>query len=238
MCIPRFLEIAGTNGFELVDYFARSSFASIGSKPIEDNALLTKMDSPFQRRMVERDLNKKIFSAIRNREFDFLLIDLIDERFNLAQYKGSYCTVSSEFRKFQDNKYRGISFDSDEKFQLWKLGIKKFFAYAKNLDITDKILINKVFWSELIDDGSEFSSKKKELIERNNVFLTKAYEHLSTYVTSKQFIEYPSLFLKAKKEHKWGAEPFHYIDSFYNLTKQSLELIELDSRVNKSSSPN
>lgn len=233
-CVSRdFLEIAGADGFELVDYFARSSFASIGSEPIEDDVLLAKMDSPFQRRMVERDLDKQIFSAMRSRDFDFLLIDLIDERFNLAEYKGSYCTVSSEFRKFQDNKYRRVPFDSDEKFHKWQLGVKKFFAYAKKFDVTDKVLINKVFWSESIDDGSEFSSEEKDLIRRNNMFLRKAYEHLSSYVIRNQFIEYPKLFLKAKKEHKWGVAPFHYIDSFYSLTRQSLEQIEFNFKVNK-----
>lgn len=159
---------------------------------------------------------------------------MIDERFNLAEYNGSFCTISSEFKKNQTNKYRGIAFDSDMKFEKWKLGVERFLEHAEAVNVIDKVLINKVYWAQTIDNGSEFSAIEKEYIERNNIFLNKAYSFFEGFLSEKQFIEYPNLFFKAKNEHKWGVEPFHYIDSLYNITKQSLELIASELRNRKS----
>ena len=83
--------------FMLVDYYARSSIASLGAMSIEMPSEVQNIGSKFQRRMIERDIRKDFLKDLARLQFDVLLIDLIDERFNLyVEPDGRVCTLSSE----------------------------------------------------------------------------------------------------------------------------------------------
>jgi len=85
--------------FSLIDYYARSSFASLSGKPLSEHLDLSMIESPFQRRMVERDLSKTFLDLDLN-EVDLIIIDFIDDRFPLIELEhGALCTVSDEFKK-------------------------------------------------------------------------------------------------------------------------------------------
>src|SRR5262245_36139340 len=109
----------------LVDYYARSSIASLGAQPIEMPSAVQKITSNFQRRMVERDIRKDFLNNLADLRFDLLLIDLIDERFNLyVKQQGRVCTLSNEllssgFPVDSDGGYR-CYFGSEEFWHLWK----------------------------------------------------------------------------------------------------------------------
>ena len=223
-CISRdFLRISNADNFELVDYFARTGFASLGAKPIKDEALIESIESKFQKTNVERDLTKSLFKELGKKEFDVFLIDLIGEKNDLVSYQGSYCTKSSEFRKYQNKKYRSIKFDSEEKWEKWELGVTKFFKFTDKLGVTSKIRVSRLFWTEDIEGGGEFSKEKKDYITRNNVLLNKMYKHINSYIGEEQFLDYPKSLLVADPQHKWGLEPFHYTSGLYIKTKELLE---------------
>lgn len=225
-CVSRdFLEITDAKNFELIDYFARSSFASIGAKPITDHALIKKIDSKFQRSMVERDLNKSLLNSILKNNFDLLLIDLIDERFSIASIDESFCTVSTEFKKNQERKYKSIAFNSFEKFELWKNGVNLFFDLARKNGFLNKIRISKIFWAENLENGEYFSNEIREYISINNEILSRMYRYIENIINVNQFINYPSGLIVAANEHKWGQQPFHYSNELYFYTKESLEII-------------
>jgi len=224
-CVSRdFIEIASAKNFTLVKYYARSSFASLSSKPLKDDQLLSRIESKWQRTMLFNDLQKNVFYDVLRNDFDVMLIDLIDERFNLAKVDGSLCTISTEYRKYQEKKYQAIAFDSVEKFEHWKIGFKKFIQHLQRVNAVDKIRINRVWWADKIEDTGFFSDDYAQYIKRNNEILEKMYSHISKFIKASQFIDYPNDILVAAKSHKWGVQPFHYIDSFYNYTKKNLEL--------------
>ena len=218
-----FLEIAHANNFDLIDYYARSSFASIGSPAITDENLISKIESKFQRSMIARDLNKSIFKSLEKNNFDLILIDLIDERFNLAEYNGSICTISTEFKKYQNKKYKTIPFDSEEKFNLWKKGVEALFYKIEDEKISNKIIVSKLFWAEKNEKNINFSEETKSFILRNNRLLEKMYNFISKFINKNQFINYPENLIISAENHKWGVEPFHYIDELYHHTHKSLE---------------
>ena len=67
----------------IVDYYARSSFASaFHPDPVEDR-FSADLASSFQRRQVRRDFSKTFPHAVRTSNFDLLLVDFTDERFQL-----------------------------------------------------------------------------------------------------------------------------------------------------------
>lgn len=225
-CVSRdFIEITDAKNIKLVDYYARSSFASIGGEPIEDDNLLERIDSNWQRAMVARDLGKDIFHSISKNNYDILLIDLIDERFNLARVDGSFCTVSTEYKKYQDSsRYKIVPFDSDEKFELWKEGFRNFIGRLEKVDAIKKIRVSRVFWSEAIEGGDHFVEPNISYIKRNNEMLRKMYSYMSSFINVNQFIDYPENILVSASTHKWGVEPFHYVNELYHYTKKSLEV--------------
>lgn len=85
--------------FKVSDYYARSSLASLSSEAYENDSALNRISSPFQRRMVANDFSKEILTAGSKLEgCDVILIDLIDERFDLVVFpSGKIITNSAEF---------------------------------------------------------------------------------------------------------------------------------------------
>ncbi len=113
-CVTRdALELAKKGQFVLTDYLARTSIASA----FQDNAIFeydtSKIASAFQRRMVDNDLLKSTTNTLINTDFDFLVIDLIDERFDIVKNdKNQYFTLSSEFKdniSLKDNRTYALS---------------------------------------------------------------------------------------------------------------------------------
>lgn len=225
-CVSRdFLEISGTRKFSLENYYARSSLASISSEPLRDDRLVRRIESKWQRSMVKRDLGKNVIDDIINSEFDIFLIDLIDERFNLAECNSKYCTISTEYKKYQvKGKYKTIPFDSDKKIELWKKGFEKLFKVLEEKGAVDKIRISRVYWAENDERGESFPDSVLSYIKKNNNMLEKMYSHMSKFININQFIDYPKYLLVSSSTHKWGLQPFHYIDDFYHYTNNSLSL--------------
>ncbi|EMF9549938.1 hypothetical protein V3Y79_000374 [Campylobacter jejuni] len=53
------------NNFELIDYYARSSFASLASSAMIEQSVLDNIQSSFQKRMVLRDMDKSFIRKLK-----------------------------------------------------------------------------------------------------------------------------------------------------------------------------
>ncbi len=84
-CVSRdIFNLEESRDFKLTDYYARSSMASLCSEAYENEEALSRIPSAFRRRMVACDFSKEILSAKdKFAAADVILIDLIDERFDL-----------------------------------------------------------------------------------------------------------------------------------------------------------
>lgn len=205
------------NNFEVVQYFARSSFASLGAKPFVDNKIIENIESNFQKRSVLQDMDKSLFKQIQNRYFDIFLIDLIDERFNLALYEDSIHTISSEYKKalYKPNKYSTIDKFSDEKYRLWEIGFKKFVNYIKDNNLEDKLILNKVFWTNRIDNKSLLETYSEEYIHNANKSLEKMYAFIEKIFPNIKEITYSNNIVYIDSNHKWGIQPFHFNNQMF-----------------------
>ena len=95
-CVTRDIFEYDKDVFKINDYFARSSIVSMTSLPIDVNSDYVQLNSPFQKKCVLNDLNKHSIQSVLNEDNDYLIIDLIDERFNLYYRDGSFVTKSNE----------------------------------------------------------------------------------------------------------------------------------------------
>lgn len=220
-CVSRDSVEFNRDKFDLLDYYARSSFASFCSKPYTGHlTLLEQMKSPFQKKMVERDLDK---SALNNKAFknvDFILIDLIDERFDLVEFdEREFATNSLELSKIVKDNPR-VSFlktDSLKYFRLFEKGFLKFIDKT-NIDL-NKIRVIQTYWTLGNNKGE---STVSEYRVSNNLKLDILYFILKKHLPESCFISIPNSLLVSDINHKWGDAPYHYVEEFYKFVVDSL----------------
>lgn len=209
-------------GLKVAEYIARSSIASaFHNIPVGDRwlAAMERIESPFQRRMVECDLLKLAQNRLVTSTPDLVLVDLIDERFNLVALGESFATWSSEFSKlgFDRTEFDDVlRIDSIERKRLWREGAKTMIQTIG----TDRVVINEVYWSRELADGQPMAAL--EQIEHANVELRQMYDFIQS-LGANRAIRYPANLLRADPKHKWGLTPFHFIPQFYDFTMSALE---------------
>ncbi|NHZ64913.1 GNAT family N-acetyltransferase [Massilia genomosp. 1] len=207
--------------FRVAAYVARTSWASAFSEHAFATILLDRIVSPFQRRMVELDTGKGLGALLADIEADIILIDLIDERFDLfMDQHGALCTLSPELLStgFQPDPGLGqrIVSGSEQFFTLWEQGWRRLLELLQKNRLLSRVKVNRVFWSTRQEDGSDFGSGyTAEAIARANRFLTRLYQRLADDLSPSHFIDFSPSLMHGALHHRWGASPFHYIDAFY-----------------------
>ncbi|MDB5751310.1 MAG: hypothetical protein JWP65_1731 [Ramlibacter sp.] len=205
---------------ELVDYFARSSIASIFSPPLRGGVDLSGIPSAFQRRVVERDLKKQLVPRLLQADFDLLLIDFIDERFRLwVAEDGGVCTLSNEFLSsgFDVRRSKGavLKPGSEGHWQLWESGWTSLVALLRSHGLLGRVRINEVSWAKQTESGDGFEPHYSSAqIDVANEFLRRIHRRVAQDIPKTQFLHYPRPFVGADA-HQWGRSPFHYLDDYY-----------------------
>lgn len=213
----------------LEGYYARSSLASMfGSCPFEEDLYSERLSSKFQQQIVHADISKKAISEIANTSADIILLDLIDERFNLFCTDRGVCTYSNEFLNTGAPNdvldRRLIQSGSDEFFLMWRNGWRELIAMLNKLSLMPKLRLNKVFWAEKTESGLDFLPHYPiNRIVAANEFLARLYREIEIDLDSDQIYEFSPDRLVGADEHRWGLSPFHYSDEYY---KSALEMIK------------
>ena len=228
-CVSRdIFNFKNLKSHEVIEYFARSSFASAFQSVIVLDNYSINLDSAFQRRIVHSDLTKEFPLALESLFYDQLLIDLIDERFDLFIFhKGGVCTLSNEVLaggfECRDDLGRTVKSGSDEFFKLWEEGWCKFVEILSRTGKLDCLRVNRVFWAEKTANGGDFSpSYSLRGIAEANKFLERLYERIALDIDFSQFICFEKKLLVGAINHRWGLSPFHYIEDYY---QQALKLL-------------
>ena len=224
-CVSRdIFNLEESRSFKLTDYFARSSMGSLASPPYSNTKALNRIPSAFRRRMVSHDFSKELLIADHKiARAHIILIDLIDERFDLIKLPtGQIITHSSELsesgllNESMIDGYRSIQHGSEEHRELWLRGMYLFLDLLKKHKKLDRLIVNKVYWASEFekDSQTEFPVALKT-IERANTELDWMYSHLGNELDPEQFLEFPARLLTADESHRWGISPFHYCDDYY-----------------------
>lgn len=196
----------------LVDYYARSSLVSgFLSAPVPLDAVeLERNPSPFQRRMVERDFSKDLKRELQSAEFDVLLLDLIDERFEIGvTHDGAMYTRSPELsRAGYPETARVIEAWSEERFGLF------VDAWHELLRVipAHRVLVNQAYWATMDKHGEPL--RNAEEAHRANTFLTRLYA--LARATGTTVLPHSEHAQRTDPDHKWGPANFHYVPEFYD----------------------
>lgn len=233
-CVSRdIISFAGDQEFELVDYYARSSLASLGAIPVGTcEKDLVQISSQFQRRMVVRDMSKSFFDDLKTLEFDVLLLDLIDERLDVYEIDpGSVLTLSNEFlasgliTTAERSSIKWIKTDTEQHRALWLKGMERFFATLDDFGLMNRVVVNKVFWADQFENGDPLPTKySATAIEKANNHLAWMYEQLENFILPSNWMNFSRNVLKADRQHRWGVSPFHYSDEYYRAAITALNV--------------
>ena len=232
------LEYGKKGEFQLGAYVARQSIISSLSKPIDFNFDDCKIKSHFQKRQIINDFQKNTFDILREAKSDYLIIDLIDERFNLAEYMGSVVTASNELVSsgILDNRFKKTKVRKIKNWKIYKL--------KKQLKG-----VSYIFKGRLLEDYiKEFCNNITEIFEENNIIIHRAvlvdyyidkegnvvqfpmhyllynkiinsklnymYDYFQKFLPKAFFIDECKNYY-ADENHKWGLAPMHYQKEYY-----------------------
>ncbi|WBW95597.1 DUF6270 domain-containing protein [Oceanirhabdus sp. W0125-5] len=212
-----------TETFHVKSYHARSSLISLAHNPLFVDEKDILLDSPFQKRIIKADFTNSLYGILESYKFDYLIIDFIDERFDLLRYGNSFVTRSAEFVNsglLENKKYK---FDRVNRYSvsthiLWEKSCDIFISKIIKLIPQKKIILHKALWaSKYIDNNKVFAFPNKELtnIKMNNLILDRYYSYFESKLPNINVIKIDNKDLVADKNHKWGLTPFHYKKDYY-----------------------
>lgn len=206
--------------FEIINYFARTSIISLVTPAIPITNTEIQLTSAFQRRLIINDFQKTFFHFLKNinNKDTILIIDFIDERFDLLQHENSIITRSIEFINAQiESKYnfKKIPRFIDSTQTLWQKSWIKFTETLLNHFTPENIILQKARWSEsYMENGTKISFSDQDQIIRNNNILDSYYTFFVNNVPNCKQIKIQNTCI-ADKNHKWGVSPFHYQEEYY-----------------------
>lgn len=145
---------------KVVEYVARQSVTSLLKPRNRSEFDLESIESPFQRRMVEGDLQGNGSRTIQahSSELDAVLVDLVDERRGFFLFDdGSTMTNSVEVEtnglteSTEIINARHVPFGSDEHFRLWSKGFHRLSEDLEQTGLLKKTILLDIEWAQAIE---------------------------------------------------------------------------------------
>jgi hypothetical protein len=202
----------------LRQYTSRSSVISVVADPVPLDPDVVRLDSAFQKRCVVEDFAKSFFGQLEERRPDWLLVDLVDERFEILRTGGSCVTRSSAFVSAgldealdtADGAVRRLTGEADE---LLAAAIARFAERLTSILPPERVVVHRAGWMTRYRDGDDvhdFADDRAAFAERHNAALDRAYDALEAELAGAPVISLDRRRYVADAQHRWKLEPFHY----------------------------
>ena len=208
----------------LVQYASRSSVVSAVADPVAVDETCVHLDSAFQRRCLLEDFNKTFFTNLHEATPDWLVVDLIDERFNLLRTPGSFITQSSAFLNAGLDGDLDVDVEelrrlTEETMALLDGAICAFAARVRAVVPPERIILHRAWWmTRYVRDGAveAFPDERAAFAESHNAALARAYATFEEHVGgAAATLDLGGRGYAADAAHRWDLEPFHY-EGAYN----------------------
>ena len=204
-------------------YGARSSIISAVASPVPIAPERVRISSEWQRRCVLADFGKTFFASLEETAPDWLVIDLIDERFDVLCTNGSFVTRSSAFQAAglddaTDLGLQPIRRMSPDGRRLFADAAPAFARRVLELVPRERIVLHRALWcTRFARDGAvhEFPEERRQLSELQNAMLRDGYDVLEQAfggVEATIAVD-PERHL-ADAHHRWELEPYHYVPGY------------------------
>jgi hypothetical protein len=219
-------------GLKVSTYLARMSLISLYAKPwafeATEDELIVEGKGEFENRMLRHDLCKTASEALRSSEPAPLLIDFIDERFDVFVDGETALTRSTPLML---TKYGKALAGPDvyrrhhaRTLPLWEKAADRFLA-----DIAGrKVILHRALWASHYrnDDTGEicsFDDKDLESVALHNRLLDHYYDYIEQRHGSVVSIRPEPEFVYSDFAHRWGRDFFHFSPDYYGDIAKKIE---------------
>ncbi len=230
-CVSRdLMECAVAQSLTLDQYFARQSMISSVSVKVPVESEDIHLDSAFQKRQVYYDFNKSFMDMLQIKVSDYLIIDLVDERFPLVKYLGSYVTRSGALLQsgiigenvigIEKEEYVDASGKLSYKIEGIdvRIYIDRFCDKILGVYKPEKIILHVVkgaeFYRDLNMNIKRFEPNTAGYFKRLNKMWSFMYEYLGNKFKGCIYIDISMGYL-ADEGHVWGLSPIHFQKEYY-----------------------
>lgn len=198
------------SNLELSYQFRNSNITSLMAAPISISPEITLPSNEFRAKMLEYDFKKEF---IQNFEFykkntDYLLIDLLEERFLPVAIGDSYVTMSDAYMDCMGVQ-RGLKEQYD--IEQWKNDCKAFTKILMDNFDPEKIILLELYLQENKGDlcDKEIFANCQDIIKQNEVLITK-YKFFKKYISGVKTVQLDEISLKySDRDHWFGCLPEH-----------------------------
>ena len=236
-------------GRELQLFMARQSLASLTPPrpdcPVIHPSLLDGLPAPDgDRRWLAAELAKTGIESVANSKPHVLMVDLLDERFDLLQIdSGLVFNESQDFLQvgLRDQPAlagaRRIPRLSNEAWELWTAGLERFrLAISASPLANCTMILHRAYWASSLRTGEGAQPIPDEIeilpghvvsIAAHNTLLDRCYDAFLAAFPQAMVVQAPPETLVADPEHHWGQSPYHYVPDYYRSIAAQLKAFGL-----------
>lgn len=228
-CVTRdTFEYLPAHYFQIDPVFSRTSLISLMTPPIPLSYQDINLASEWQKRMVLFDFQKKLWEVLATQSVDLLIVDFIDERFDLLFQDGSYVTRSHELAESGIESSGKYQFQLIPRFdpvtrQTWKWFCEMFIYKLEHYLPPEKIILHMAPWMTHYRSGSEvLPFEFPEWIASNNTELEEYYQHFTRIWKGVHTLDLRGKGFVSDANHRWGLQPYHYEDAYYRAAGEQI----------------
>jgi hypothetical protein len=215
-------------------YAARSSVVSVVAPPIEIDEDRVDLSSPWQRKCVVADFRKTFFETLTDTDATWLVVDLIDERFDLLRGVGSFVTRSSAFRAAGLDENRPFEAEPASRVsangrRLFEEAAGHFAERVTAVVPAEHVVLHRALWcTEFYSNGEVLPFPPDQLAkcERQNDMLNHGYDTLAAAFDGRATTVAVDLSIhRADADHHWQLEPYHYEPAYNRFAIERLQQV-------------
>lgn len=227
-------------------YLSRTSLPSLVSEPVK--GLEPIPDQPqgvisrSQRNSVLADLQKTALDAVAAFQPTHIILDFIDERYDLLQVGGSVITHSWDLKEsgYLDQPWaagaRRIPRSSDEARTLWRSSVPAFVeALRRRGLLAARIILHEAEWAQTYVDAQGGLQDLPDALQvweglpasraEHNALLADTQARIDGLIHGLVRVRADPRFLIADETHRWGLSPFHYVPDYYRDVLRQLRAV-------------
>ena len=195
------------------DKYQFFSFVSFVSDPMVETDFNFNPDAAaYRKEMIKKQITGNLFEKLSHN--DTIIIDLFDELHDIIRVGNCYLNRTDAFDStitlFEE--YDVISYDSEERYLLWKKGIDAFSRWASENNKT-VILLKYDLCTESGDAYTKRKYDNLELIEKKNKILEKYYGYVEQECKEFAIVDLPDTFHYTDEKYAFGRSS-EYFNSF------------------------
>ncbi|HEX3004629.1 MAG TPA: DUF6270 domain-containing protein [Angustibacter sp.] len=230
-CVTRDVLEVGDHGFEL-EYHARTSWvsqaAAVSAPPVP-----VPQDGGFGHRMVREDLTKQVVAALVAYQPRLLVLDLIDERFDVVQVGASWYSMADYYTRLGlEEPMRAAAsatsaYRSAMRAQQFRDAVSLLAPeLAESLPQTRIVLHQAWYTARSADLMRPFYATATQHARTSNDALAEWYGTLRRALGRRlHVVEPPRELLVGDPDHRWGLAHYHYVPEYYSWMLRRLQAV-------------